>query len=96
VVPEGSKVLLLTGSACRDERRFDQPDVFDIRRDVGNHMAFGWGFHICIGAHLARLQARAALDETLARFPDWSVDELRTARRISTGSRGYSRLPITF
>jgi cytochrome P450 len=96
VVPAKSKVLLLTGAACRDERRYDRPDEFDVTRNVGNHMAFGWGIHTCIGAHLARLEGRIALEETLARFPSWTVDEPGTAMRISTSMRGYSRLPITF
>jgi cytochrome P450 len=95
-VPAQSKVLLLTGAACRDERRYDRPDEFDVTRDVGNHMGFGWGIHACIGAYLARLEGRIALEETLARFPSWTVDESNTAMRISTSMRGYSRLPITF
>jgi cytochrome P450 len=96
VVPAGSKVLLLTGAACRDERRYERPDDFDVTREVGNHMGFGWGIHACIGAHLARLEGRIALEETLARFPSWSVDEAGTTMRISTSMRGFSHLPITF
>jgi cytochrome P450 len=96
VVPARSKVLLLTGAACRDDRRYDRPDEFDVTRDVGNHMGFGWGIHACIGAYLARLEGRIALEETLARFPSWTVNEANTTMRISTSMRGFSRLPIEF
>jgi cytochrome P450 len=96
VVPAGSKVFLLTGAACRDERRYEAPDTFDIHRKVGTHMAFGWGIHTCIGAHLARLEGRIATEELLARVPDWSVDYSRAEMRIISSMRGYLRLPLTF
>ncbi len=91
-LPAGSAMLCLSGSANRDERRFDEPDRFDVRRKVGQqHFTFGRGIHYCLGAALARLEGRIALDEVLTRFPVWEVDwehARRAPRRRSTvGSR---------
>src|SRR5262249_36281018 len=74
VVPAGSAMLCLVGSANRDEREFDDPDRFDIHRTIGHHLTFGYGPHFCLGAALARLEGRVALEELLKRFPDWDVD----------------------
>jgi cytochrome P450 len=93
-IPEGSKVLLLTGSAGRDERAFPDPDRFDIRRTMGNHVSFGYGIHFCVGAALARLEGRIAIEETLARFPTWDVDHARAVRLHTSTVRGYSKVPI--
>jgi cytochrome P450 len=69
-IPAGSVVRLCSGSANRDEAVFDRPDVFDIRRTDGHrHIAFGKGPHLCLGAPLARLEARVALQRLLARLP---------------------------
>jgi hypothetical protein len=68
-IPGGSIMLVLTASANRDERRFTDPGRFDIHRKVGHHVAFGYGIHFCLGAALARLEGRVALDEVLQRFP---------------------------
>ena len=73
-VPEGSVLVLLNGSANRDERHYPDGDTFDIHREVGRHLAFGYGIHLCLGAALARLEGRVALDEVLTRFPEWEVD----------------------
>ena len=87
-------MLLLVGSANRDERRYDDPDVFDIHRDQGPHLTFGYGLHYCLGANLARLEGRVALDEMLTRFPDWDVD-LTEARLAPTSTvRGWQNLPV--
>jgi len=95
-VPRGSKVLLLTGSAGRDERTYADPDRFDIRRELDGHVSFGHGIHFCVGAALARLEGRVALEETLARFPVWEVDHDR-ARRLHTSTvRGYASVPISW
>ncbi|EHI13358.1 cytochrome P450 [Mycolicibacterium thermoresistibile] len=75
VIPAGTKVALLTGSAGRDERQYPNPDVFDVTRTGIRHVSFGHGAHFCLGAALARLEARVALEETLARFPTWDIDE---------------------
>ena len=81
-VPAGSAILLLVGSANRDERRYDDPDRFDIHRDMGQHLTFGYGLHFCLGAALARLEGRVALDEVLSRFPDWEVDDDNISARV--------------
>jgi cytochrome P450 len=93
-VPAGSAILLLVGSANRDERRYDEPDVFDIHRDNTQHLTFGYGLHYCLGAALARLEGRVALDELLNRFPEWEVD-MDGARLSSTSTvRGWEAMPI--
>ena len=93
VVPAGSAILLMVISANRDERRFVDPDLFDIRRSVGPHLSFGYGAHYCLGASLARLEARIALDEVLTRFPEWDVDLDNARRTPSTTVRGWERMP---
>ena len=89
-----SKVLLLTGSAGRDGRRFEDPDRFDIHRRIEHHVTFGHGIHFCIGAALARLEGRVAIEETLKRFPTWEVDHDRAVRLHTSTVRGYSSVPI--
>jgi cytochrome P450 len=76
-VPEGSAFLCLVGSANRDERVFEDPDRFDIHRKIGHHLTFGYGPHFCLGASLARLEGRVALEEILKRFPEWELDRER-------------------
>ena len=70
----GRKVLLLFGSANRDDREFDRAEVFDVERDIGRHLAFGHGTHHCLGAALARLEGSAAIGQLLATRPDYVVD----------------------
>jgi len=93
-VPEGSAMLFLVGAANRDERRFERGDAFDIHRPSMSHLSFGYGAHFCLGAALARLEGRIALDELLTRFPEWDV--VREQARISPTStvRGWETLPI--
>jgi cytochrome P450 len=94
VVPADSKVLLLTGAADRDERKFADPDRFDIHRQIDHHVAFGYGVHFCLGAALARLEGRIAIEETLARFPEWEVDHSGIVRSHTSTVRGYQRVPV--
>jgi cytochrome P450 len=94
-IPKDSKVLLLTGAAGRDERRFVDPDRFDIHRRIDHHVSFGYGIHFCLGAALARLEGRIALEETLERFPTWDVDHDRAVRLHTSTVRGYAEVPIT-
>ncbi len=93
-VPEGTALVLLTGSANRDERAFEDPDTFNVRRKIDRHVTFGIGVHYCFGAALARLEGRIALEEILKRFPSWDVD-MSGAELIHTSTlRGYRKLPI--
>lgn len=93
-VPEGSVMLLLTASANRDDRRFEDPDRFDVRRKIEQHVTFGYGVHFCLGAALARLEGRVALEEVLKRFPRWDVDEASAERVRTSTVRGWHRLPV--
>lgn len=93
VIPAGSALLMMLASANRDERRFDNPDAFDIRRKPGGHLTFGRGAHFCVGAPLARLEGRVALEEVLKRFPKWDID-IDNARRSRTATvRGWDTMP---
>jgi cytochrome P450 len=95
VIPENSKVALLTGAANRDERMFEDPDVIDVHRNINRHVAFGYGIHFCLGAALARLEGRVALEETLKRFPEWTVDYDRCEMVHTSTVRGYAKVPIS-
>ncbi|MBI2703888.1 MAG: cytochrome P450 [Actinobacteria bacterium] len=94
VIPRGSKVLLLTGSAGRDERKYPDADRFDIHRHFDHHVTFGYGIHFCLGAALARLEGRIGIEETLARFPTWTVDHDRATRLHTSTVRGWVNVPI--
>lgn len=92
-VPEGSVMLLLNGSANRDERQFPDADRFDIHRKAA-HLSFGHGIHFCLGAALARVQAKVALEEVLSRWPDWEVDYDQARHAHTTSVRGWATLPV--
>jgi cytochrome P450 len=93
-VPAGNVMVLLNASANRDERQFPDPDRFDIRRKVQRHLSFGYGIHFCLGAHLARLEARIALEEVLKRFPEWEVDYDKAVQARTSTVRGWETLPV--
>ena len=93
-IPAGSVALLLTGSAGHDERVYPDPDRFDIHRSFEQHVSLGVGIHFCLGAALARLEARVALEETLKRFPTWDVDFDRAELVRTSTVRGYHRVPV--
>jgi cytochrome P450 len=98
VIPEGSAVVIVTAATGRDQRQFPDPDpdTFDVERTIERHLSFGFGVHVCLGASLARLEARIVIEEMLQRFPEWDVkwDETEI---VHTGSsiRGYAKLPVT-
>jgi cytochrome P450 len=95
-IPAGDVLLLLPGSAHRDERVFDNPDDYLIGREIGSKlMSFGSGAHFCLGAHLARMEARVALTELFKRIRDYQVDEDNAVRVHSSNVRGFTHLPIT-
>jgi cytochrome P450 len=93
-VPQGSAMLLLTGAANRDDRRFPDGDRFDIHREQHPHLTFGYGIHACIGSALARVEGRAVLDEVLNRFPQWDVDWQNARMSTSSIVRGWETLPV--
>src|SRR5262249_18632840 len=95
-MPRGARILLLLGSGNRDERTFDRPDEFDIHRPPRPHLAFGYGMHVCLGASLARLEGRVALEELHARAPEYTVDARGLVRLHSPNGRGSASVPITF
>jgi cytochrome P450 len=95
-LPEGARVLLLTASAGRDHREYPEPDRLDVARKIDRHVSLGYGLHFCLGASLARLEARVALEETLARFPEWEVDWEATEMVHTSTVRGYAKVPIRF
>jgi cytochrome P450 len=95
VIPDGEELLLLPGSAHRDERVFDDPDDYVIGREIGSKlMSFGSGAHFCLGAHLARMEARVALAELFTRIRGYEVDEANAVRVHSSNVRGFAHLPI--
>jgi cytochrome P450 len=93
IVPEGSIMLLLNGSANRDERKFVDGERFDIHRGAA-HLSFGHGLHFCLGSALARMQARVALEEVIKRWPDWEVDYANAKMAHTSSVRGWATLPV--
>ncbi|HUI27927.1 MAG TPA: cytochrome P450, partial [Candidatus Kryptonia bacterium] len=94
-VPAGARLLLLTGSANRDEREFGDADRFDIARQIPIALGFGYGAHFCLGASLARLESRVALEEFSRRFPCYRVDEARCVRVHMSNVHGFAGVPFT-
>jgi cytochrome P450 len=93
---EGDTLLLVPGSAHRDERAFEDPDSFVIGREIGSKLlSFGSGAHFCLGAHLARMEARVALEELLARIAGFEIDPAGAVRVHSSSVRGFAHLPMT-
>jgi cytochrome P450 len=92
-VPGGSAMLLLLASANRDERRYDDPDRFDIHRRA-NHFSFGFGPHYCLGANLARLETRIVFEEVLSRWPEWDIDTDNAKFEVSPTLRSWETLPV--
>jgi len=95
VVPRGDRVLLLVGSANRDDRVFPQADRYELDRDFTQLASFGFGRHFCLGASLARLESRVALQELVSRVADYDIDEPRAERVHSVNVRGFAALPTT-
>ena len=94
---EGQKLLLLYPSANRDERVFDQPERFDIRRSPNDHLAFGFGAHFCMGNRLARMELSVMLDRLLDRLPDLAlVDDGEPPKREANFVSGYEAMPVAF
>ncbi len=92
-IAAGNVMMFLSGSANRDDRRFENGDTFNIHRDKRPHLAFGYGIHACVGAVLARLEGRIALEEVLKRFPEWDVDLDRATLSPTSTVRGWETMP---
>jgi cholest-4-en-3-one 26-monooxygenase len=93
----GEEILLLYGAANRDPRAFADPDVLDVTRSHNRHLAFGSGTHLCLGAHLARLEIRVMFEELLRRMPDWELADPGEPQIVpATFTRGYDRIRISF
>jgi cytochrome P450 len=95
-IPADSTVFLLLGSANRDERQFSEPDRFDVTRNPQNHLAFGYGIHYCLGAPLARLEGRIALESLLFDCPPFTCTSAPLHRIASLVVRGVQTLPLQF
>ncbi len=95
-LPANARVLLINAAACRDGRRFPDPDRFDLTREIDLQLNFGYGRHVCLGKSLARLETRIALEEFSRRFPDYEVDESGIERFHSSNVRGFTGLPLEF
>jgi cytochrome P450 len=93
-IEAGNVMVLLTAAGNHDERHFPDPDRFDIEREIDHHLSFGYGIHFCLGAALARLEGRVALDEVLNRFPEWDVDWERAEQAHTSTVRGWEKLPV--
>ena len=93
-IPAGARVALVTGAACRDPREFEAPDRLDVRREPERSLYFGYGQHVCIGKSLARLEARVAIEEISARWPEWRVDEAGLTRTYQAHVRGFQNVPL--
>jgi hypothetical protein len=95
-IPAGARVALVTGAACRDEREFPDPDRFDVRRRPEREIYFGHGHHVCLGKSLARMEGRIALEEILARFPDYALAPGGLVRTHQAHVRGYHAVHIEY
>jgi cytochrome P450 len=95
-IPAGAIVFLLLGSANRDERKFPEPDRFDVTRNPQDHLGFGYGIHYCLGAPLARLEGRIALEQLLFDCPPFICTRERLPQIASLLVRGVQTLPIQF
>lgn len=93
-LPAETVVVALFGSANHDESKFPQPERFDILRNADGHLAFGFGIHFCLGAQLARLEARVAFEILLEQFPRWSRADAPIRRLLSSVTRGLETLPL--
>ena len=95
VLPAGDRVLLLIGSANRDDAVFPEASRYDLARDTSEMVSFGAARHFCLGAPLARLEARVALNEIVRRIKSYEVDAARVRRVHSVNVRGFASLPMS-
>ena len=96
VIPKDARVMIVNAAGTRDARRYPNPDVFDVGREIETHLSFGWGQHICVGKNLALMESRIALTEFLQRIPDYGVPEDGVERMHSSNVRGFSGLTLEY
>ena len=93
----GDELVLMYGSANRDERAFEDPDTLDVTRQHNHHVAFGFGTHFCLGASLARLEIRVLFEELLRRIPEWRLADGAEPRKVpSAFACAYDAIPVEF
>jgi cytochrome P450 len=93
-LPKGARVMLVNGASGRDQRRFPDPDRLDVSREIDFHLGFGYGRHVCLGAFLARMESRVALEEFFLRWSEYGVPEDGIQRMHSSNVRGFSGLVL--
>jgi cytochrome P450 len=93
-IPADSRVMLIWGAANHDDREYKDPETLDVTRKFSRHLAFGHGIHYCLGANLARLEARAAFEEWHRNFPDYHLTG-EPQRIVSIWARAFSRIPVS-
>jgi len=92
----GQPLLFLYPAANRDPREFRNPDLFDIHRPIPRLLSFGQGQHSCIGIHVAKMEGKVCLEETLRRVPEYEVDMDRAERLVTDFVQGFAKLPLRF
>jgi hypothetical protein len=95
-IPKGKRVGMLLVAANRDERHFENPDVFSLERNNRDHMGFGFGIHSCVGAAMARMEGRVAFEEVLKVIPNYCLQQDGLKRMHSANVRGYTHVPVQF
>src|SRR5699024_5976513 len=93
---QGERVIVWLGSANRDERKFEQADQFIFNRHPNQHVGFGHGIHLCLGAALARLEANIALTTLLQKIPEMTLQDPSIKPISSAFVYGYQSIPVTF
>jgi cytochrome P450 len=93
-IPEDSRVMINMGAANHDERQYELPELFNIHRKMERSLIFGFGVHLCLGAHLARMESKIAFEELLKRYPEYEIDEAHVDRGPVTFFRGLHHLPL--
>ena len=95
-IPSGSRVVMVIGSANRDERRWHDPDILNFDREQHRHASFGEGIHFCVGAPLARLEARVAFEHVLEQMPRYELSGPVEPLRYAPADRALASVPVTF